>query len=287
MPPKKKKGGKRGKGKKPTLDLKGKKSVAAKLPPSSPLEDPLTDPWGKAFFKSQFGGKLSPAEEWDKLHGSNYLDPLTAILHRDAVLKHLTKGGVLLGASIESDCHLPLEDTGGASLTVVSADGTTQNGDTHRVQTETGHTVTTIVSSDSSSTEPNSKFAQRLVMASLDLTGFILSPKMGKNLVSLNLTDNRLKDAGMLGGCWLRDLNLAANQLSTIPNLLQFPKLLRLNLSHNPICDVSSASFDPVQLRCLIMQGCSLNIIKSSEVNRMLFFSKSRLPDSPFPALNV
>jgi Leucine-rich repeat (LRR) protein len=219
-------------------------------PPPSLFDDPLSDPWGKHKFQSQFGGKMSPAEEWDKLR-SSYLTPLTAVIQREEVRAHCGKnGGTLLGKLVDQSCFCSKMD---ASLTVTSEDGSSQVATATKIETGIGHTVTTTtLISSSSAPELDAKFAQRfaqrILVCSADLVGLIPSSSMRQNLVSLNLTDNRLKDLIILGECWLRELNVTANQLSEIPNMMQFPKLLSLNLSHNPIANIQSTSFEALNI---------------------------------------
>jgi hypothetical protein len=130
--------------------------------------------------------------------------------------------------------------------------------------------------------------AERLRCCGADIHQFRMSESQQASLVWLDMADNRLGDAAnteggsdaddaarvssacglhvaMDGGCcWLRVLSLRGNSLRALPALPAMPRLLSLDVSHNP--DLSPALHDPaattafaaVSLRELNLEACGL-----------------------------
>ena len=245
---------------------------------------PLVDPWKS--LKSTYGGKASPADEFNKLlswhHHWSKIDATvcrktgntsTRILQSGMLFQFWKEAEKLFYENQTpkpgSEEHIQgvegnsAESSESQTSTLADRDlvGTVQVGsvDSKYVVRET------IVGEDSKKNlEEVEARKHRLSCVSMDISELILGFDMQNQLIGLDLTDNSFTSASMgrLNALYLRELIVTGNQISEFPNLTHLPSLLILDLSYNPIktfTDDTKKTFSVCKnLRIVRLECCEL-----------------------------
>uniref|UniRef100_A0A7S1XRL9 Uncharacterized protein n=1 Tax=Phaeomonas parva TaxID=124430 RepID=A0A7S1XRL9_9STRA len=223
---KKGKGGRKGKGKK-----KG-------VPPRDPV-----DPWRQ--FKSAYGGRMSPAEEWQKLQRErNYAAVEIAATDGKA---HVTPAS--FGAAPAAGDAPPSDGDAAADTTSQEAGDAVPQGP--------NMAFVRVARAAVSDMTFDSDVLDQLVGLSLPFNHLEAQPSV---LVDLLRAKDDVKIA-------IRELDVQDNWLSAVPQLQRWPKLLSLNLAFNRLESPTKASFAPnlsLTLRRLSLRGCALQSLSDS-----------------------
>ena len=267
----------------------GKKKKTQRKSRASPLPD---DPWAE--HRSQFGGKMSPNEEWERC-----VQMLDCIPASDAGAR------ARVAVAIE-DAEKEAEQRSGSRSR--SPGRSKSPGGRSRSPSDRSKSPSRISPSPSPIKSPppsgasaevtaltmleggsseggaavegaddpimvENKLAaevarERLAMSNIALSTYALSTATRAQIVILDLDDNVLTATAVetafsapYGSAWLRSLSLRANKLERVPHLSGLPKLLRLRLDANPLrsLDGALAAFaHSPQLRSLSLARCPL-----------------------------
>mmetsp|Transcript_20024 Transcript_20024/g.31472 ORF Transcript_20024/g.31472 Transcript_20024/m.31472 type:complete len:553 (+) Transcript_20024:131-1789(+) len=247
-------------------------------PEEAKQEEHPVDPWTS--LKSPFGGKLSPAEEWQLISSGGYAGRAARILPADlagvGLSLSMDRPSVVEGQAVDAlvaaaaaaavsatTWELEEAEEGGGPPAAAAA-GAPVNAGEHQDQAGNSNSGAGASDSIEKATCPTSG-CSKLSFAGCGINGVLnFSISLRSQLVSLDVSGNMLQDSfgGSLGTNFIRELVLAGNHLDAIPDLTSFPKLVRLDISYNPLGTISVSDFPEAvagRLHSLSLASTGLN----------------------------
>ena len=274
---------------------------------------PIIDPWKS--LKSPYGGRASPADEFNKLLSWNQWSKVdvTACSKSGNISTRILQSGMLFQFWKETEklfYQSQLQKSSNED-SIPSVDGNKVESSEDQAATLTAEeTVDTVQagsvnskyvviesSGEKSSTNINLEEAEarkhRVACVSMDISELSLGPDMQNQLVGLDLTDNRFTyhSVGGLNALYLRELIIVGNQISKFPDLSHLPLLLVLDLSYNPIktlTDDTKKTFSICKnLRIVRLEGCELEDDDGSGGTKISLFDYFSLLANVMEELNI